>query len=156
MPKNSYLIVLDFDGTVVRHRFPKVGEDIGAAPILQRLVAHGHRLLLNTMRSRITSYGDTLQPALDWFSERGIPLYGVNENPEQKSWTASPKVYGDIYIDDAALGAPLTVDPVDGDLYLDWNEVAVCFYQAGLLSTEDVAEMVDNGEVDIKIVEKRQ
>ena len=107
MTQIGYQIVLDFDGTVVKHRYPAVGEDIGAVPVLRRLVANGHRLLLNTMRSRDSEGEDTLEPAVEWFAANQIPLYGVNENPSQKEWTSSPKVYGHIYIDDAAIGAPL-------------------------------------------------
>ena len=46
-------IVIDFDGTVVTHEFPKIGRDIGAVPVLKELVANGHRLILFTMRSDI-------------------------------------------------------------------------------------------------------
>ena len=38
------IIAVDFDGTCVAHEFPKVGKDIGAAPILKKLVEKGHRL----------------------------------------------------------------------------------------------------------------
>lgn len=31
------IIAVDFDGTCVTHEFPKVGKDIGAAPILKNL-----------------------------------------------------------------------------------------------------------------------
>ena len=82
---------------------------------------------------------DMLQPAVDWFSERGIPLFGVNENPTQHEWTSSPKVYGHIYIDDAALGAPLVTD-VD-DKYIDWKMAAAHLYYAGLLSENDITEL---------------
>lgn len=44
-------IAIDFDGTCVTHEFPNVGKDIGAVPILKRLVAKGHKLILYTMRS---------------------------------------------------------------------------------------------------------
>ena len=115
---NGYYIVLDFDGTVVKHRYPAVGEDIGAVPVLKRLVANGHKLLLSTMRSHDSEGVDTLQPALDWFNQRDIPLYGINENPSQKEWTASPKVYGNVYIDDAALGAPLKTDGSDASPFI--------------------------------------
>ena len=69
----GYSIVLDFDGTVVKHRYPAVGEDIGAVPVLKKLIKNGHRILLSTMRSRNSAGVDTLQPALDWFAERDIP-----------------------------------------------------------------------------------
>ena len=51
--------------------------------------------------------GKTLEEAVQWFKDNEIQLYGINENPSQKSWTNSPKVYANIYIDDAAIGVPL-------------------------------------------------
>lgn len=38
-------IAIDFDGTCVYHEFPKVGGDIGAVPVLKRLVEEGHQLV---------------------------------------------------------------------------------------------------------------
>lgn len=149
----GFCIVLDFDGTVVKHAYPKVGEDIGAVPILKRLINNGCRLVLSTMRSHNSAGKDTLQPALDWFEKHGIPLYGVNENPTQKEWTDSPKAYGDLYIDDGALGAPLKADE-DGLAYVDWNKVAVLLYYMGLLSNNDIIEMVRDGEVQLEIKTK--
>lgn len=149
----GFCIVLDFDGTVVKHAYPKVGEDIGAVPILKRLINNGCRLVLSTMRSHNSAGKDTLQPALDWFEKHGIPLYGVNENPAQKEWTDSPKAYGDLYIDDGALGAPLKADE-DGLAYVDWNKVAVLLYYMGLLSNNDIIEMVRDGEVQLEIKTK--
>ena len=60
MSRNGYYIVLDFDGTVVKHRYPAVGEDIGAVPVLRKLVQNGYYLILNTMRSRNSEGKDTL------------------------------------------------------------------------------------------------
>lgn len=139
MTNKEFIVVLDFDGTVVKHRYPDVGDEIGATPVLKRLVSNGHKIILNTMRSRNNEGMDMLQPAVDWFSERGIPLFGVNENPTQHEWTSSPKVYGHIYIDDAALGAPLVTD-VD-DKYIDWKMAAAYLYYAGLLSENDITEL---------------
>lgn len=147
---NAYCIVLDFDGTVVKHAYPAIGEDIGAVPVLKRLVANGCSLLLNTMRSHDSAGVDTLQPALDWFEAHGLPLYGVNENPTQKEWTASPKVYGNLYIDDGALGAPLKVD-AQGHTYLDWDKVTLILYYRGLLTDNDIIELVRDGAVNLEI-----
>jgi hypothetical protein len=44
-------ICIDFDGTCVTHEFPEVGKDIGAVPVLRKLVEQGHNLILFTMRS---------------------------------------------------------------------------------------------------------
>lgn len=107
MSFRNAIIAVDFDGTVVTHEYPHMGEDAGAVPVLKELTANGCRLILLTMRS-----GKLLDKAVAWFRERGIPLYAVNANPRQASWTDSPKVYADLYIDDNALGIPLRI--VDG------------------------------------------
>lgn len=153
MAFGSYYIVLDFDGTVVKHAYPAVGEDVGAVPILKRLVANGCKLLLCTMRSRNSEGEDTLQPALDWFEERGLPLFGINENPTQKEWTSSPKVYGQVYIDDAALGAPLAFDD-QGSAYIDWSQAAAYLYYMGLLTQTDLIELVDEGAIELELKKK--
>lgn len=49
------IIGIDFDGTCVTHEFPRIGEDINAAPILKELVKKGHQLILFTMRSDIVN-----------------------------------------------------------------------------------------------------
>ena len=152
MTRNGYYIVLDFDGTVVKHRYPAVGEDIGAVPVLKRLVANGHKLLLSTMRSHDSNGEDTLQPAIDWFAERGIPLYGINENPSQKEWTSSPKVYGNLYIDDAALGAPLKADDSDAPPFIDWGIAAIHLFYHGLLTDKDIIELVREGVISKELV----
>ena len=133
--KTSLVIVIDFDGTCVSHEFPKVGKDIGAVPVLKRIVDNGHRLVLFTMRSDIgnpisnnpdihAEGGNYLTDALNWFVKNNIPLFGVQTNPEQKSWTSSPKAYGQIYIDDAALGCPLFYNKNISDRpYVYWKEV---------------------------------
>ena len=99
------IIAIDFDGTCTTHDYPKVGKDIGAVPVLKRLVEAGHSLILWTMRS-----GPTLTDAVIWFEANDIPLMGVNENPGQAVWTTSPKAYANLYLDDAALGCPLKHD----------------------------------------------
>ena len=124
------VIGIDFDGTCVTHDYPNIGKDIGAVPILKRLVDNGHKLILNTMRSKkdpacVRIEGnDYLTQAVEWFKENEIPLYGVHKNPEQDYWTSSPKAYCDLYIDDAGLGCPLRYDPkLSGGLFVDWVRV---------------------------------
>ena len=149
MGQSDYIIVLDFDGTVVKHDYPAVGEEVGAVPVLKKLVKRGCKLVLSTMRSHDSAGVDTLQPAIDWFEERGLPLYGVNENPGQKEWTSSPKAYGNLYIDDGALGAPLKMD-ADCRTYMDWSKVAIILFYMGLLTKKDVIELVRDGAVKLE------
>lgn len=116
-PLKGKILVLDFDGTCVKHEYPKIGGDIGAVPYLKLWTEMGGKIVLFTMRS-----GEQLDEAVEWFKFHNIPLLGVNENPEQRSWTSSPKPYGTHYLDDAAIGAPLLCK--DGSRpYINWRHV---------------------------------
>jgi hypothetical protein len=123
------VICIDFDGTCVTHEFPNVGSDIGAAPVLKSLVDSGNQLVLFTMRSN-NKNGNFLEDAVEWFRKNEIPLYGIQSNPTQKNWTTSPKAYGELYIDDAALGAPL-VYPEFGRPYIDWKKAKKILIKTG-------------------------
>ena len=117
------IIAVDFDGTCVTHDYPAVGKEIGADVALKKIAQDGHQLILYTMRS-----GKELQDAIDWFNRNDIPLYGIQTNPTQKSWTDSPKAYANLYIDDAAFGAPLIVDPsISNRPFIDWSIVSNYF-----------------------------
>jgi|AntRauMFilla1563_2_1112583.scaffolds.fasta_scaffold08170_6 hypothetical protein len=124
-----YTILLDFDGTCVTHEFPKVGDDIGAVPVLKELVENGNRLILFTMRGSgelsLKKFGtDGLQDAVNWFATNGIPLYGIQTNPTQHTWTNSPKPHGDLIIDDTAIGIPLIYDPkISKGVFVDWKKL---------------------------------
>ena len=139
------IIAIDFDGTCVTHAYPEVGEEIGAVPVLRKLVAHGHQLILWTMRSDFGSVpligmgkesgANFLMDAVTWFKKHEIPLFGVQRNPEQNSWTTSPKAYAQLYIDDAALGCPLIHSSINGILqrpYVDWYSVDKLLEEKGL------------------------
>lgn len=113
------IIAVDFDGTVVTHDYPDMGKDIGAVPVLKWLTDEGHKLILWTMRS-----GQELHEAEGWFEAHNIPLFGVNENPMQLTWTKSPKAYANIYIDDAALGCPVKEDrSLSSRPFVDWKRI---------------------------------
>ena len=111
-------IAVDFDGTCVTHEYPNIGRAIGSIRVLKKLVERGDNLILWTMRS-----GQELADAVKWFVDNDIPLYGIQSDPEQHEWTSSPKAYASIYIDDAALGAPM-VKGLKGERdYIDWDAV---------------------------------
>lgn len=126
---NNMYIAIDFDGTCVTHDYPRIGKDIHAIPVLNKLVSNGHKLILNTMRS-----GKELDDAVNWFKENNIELFGINENPTQKSWTNSPKVYAHMYIDDAAFGCPLLNMPEISDRpFVNWVFIEVKLSQMGII-----------------------
>lgn len=122
-------IAVDFDGTCVTHDYPRIGKDIHAIPVLKKLVSNGHKLILNTMRS-----GKELDEAVNWFKVNNIELFGINENPTQKSWTQSPKVYANMYIDDAAFGCPLlTVPELSDRPFVNWLIIELKLTQMELI-----------------------
>lgn len=139
------IIGIDFDGTCVTHEFPKVGRDIGAIPVLNKLVDEGHQLILFTMRSdqkevmsdhyEIEKKADKyLTEAVNWFKANDIPLYGIQTNPTQKTWTSSPKAYCQLYIDDAALGCPLIYPKnLRERPYVDWVKVEKMLEEMSLI-----------------------
>ena len=144
------VIAIDFDGTCVKHEYPKVGDDIGAVPVLKRLVRAGHKLILWTMRcdSGVDSgkFHSGLTDAINWFKDNGIKLYGIQRNPTQDVWTKSPKCYAELYIDDAALGCPLSVDVEMvgyeefrqiGRPYVNWVKVEEMLEEKGILKEKD-------------------
>lgn len=129
------IIAVDFDGTLADHRFPDIGGEVpGAFRWLREFQEAGAKLILWTMRSdyRGTSRSpegnepdrDYLGEAVKFCEYRGVTFWGQNENPDQHSWTDSPKVYAHIYIDDAALGCPLRDYPRMGSRKcVDWDVV---------------------------------
>lgn len=126
-------ICIDFDGTVVTHEYPRIGKELAnCVCTLQELIRAGHRLILFTMRS-----DQALRDAVQWFADRGLALYGINQHPEQASWTSSQKAYAQLYIDDAALGCPL-VTYYDGSRpHVDWFGVEELLRTRGYLPHED-------------------
>jgi len=135
-------IVVDFDGTVVTHAFPVIGKEIGSVPVLKRLVAEGHKLILFTMRSKFVNKKkgtteDTLAPAVQWFKDNDIPLYGTQINPTQWSWTSSPKAYGQLIIDDAAMGCPLMMDESLSERpFVNWDVTEKFLEEQGILTSK--------------------
>lgn len=138
-------ICIDFDGTCVAHEYPNIGKDVGAIPVLKELVEKGHRLILFTMRSdrkkkkkidgqEVMVEENVLTEAVQWFADNDISLYGVQKNPTQRFWTSSPKAYGHLYIDDAALGCPLILDDPNSDRpYVDWLRIREMLLASGIL-----------------------
>ena len=98
-------IAVDFDGTIVEHKYPSIGKEKPfAVETLKQLAADGNQLILWTVRS-----GDLLHDAVKWCSERGLKFYAVNSNQPEGSLFAgrsngSPKIMADIFIDDSNLG----------------------------------------------------
>ena len=96
-------IAVDFDGTIVEHRYPKIGEEIPfATETLKILAQERHKLILWTVRE-----GELLEEAIEWCRQRGVFFYSVNKDypEEEKSHNGfSRKQKADLFIDDRNLG----------------------------------------------------
>lgn len=127
-------ICIDFDGTIVDHVFPGIGRPVPEAiEWIKKLQNKGAKIILFTMRSDGQQYGNVLTQAVDYLKNNGVELYGVNRNPDQDSWTASPKAYGNLYIDDAAAGCPMIHPDGFHRPCVDWSVVGM--YAQSLLAT---------------------
>jgi len=96
-------IAVDFDGTIVEDRYPKIGaERPFATDTLRMLIQERHRLILWTVRE-----GELLDEAVQWCKDRGVEFFAVNRDfPEEseKNRHFSRKIKAEVWIDDRNLG----------------------------------------------------
>jgi hypothetical protein len=152
------VICIDFDGCVVTHAFPEIGKDIGAVPVLKKLIESGHELILYTCRSNfkypnLYQSSDYLSKAVQWFKDNNIKLSGVNINPDVKAMIEnlnSPQLYlkpfADIYIDDKSLCMPLRSDlSLSPHPFVDWFVLDNYLTAKGIITVETPA--IKEGDV---------
>lgn len=95
-------IAVDFDGTIVTHRYPEIGDELPfAIASLIRLQQEGHKLILWTVRE-----GKYLDDAVDFCAKRGLTFYAVNSEYPGSAWSNKEvrKISADLYIDDCNFG----------------------------------------------------
>ena len=98
------VIAVDFDGTIVEHRYPAIGKELPfAIETLRKLAKEGHRLILWTVRE-----GKCLDEAIEFCRSRGLEFYAVNrdypEEEQERNNHFSRKLKADLWIDDRNLG----------------------------------------------------
>jgi len=104
-------IAVDFDGTIVEHRYPEIGKTmLFAFETLRELQKQQHELVLWTYRA-----GKELDEAVEFCRKNGIEFYAVNKNYPEEEFdleTVSRKINADIYIDDRNVGG-----------FLGWSKI---------------------------------
>ncbi len=88
------IIAVDFDGTIVEHKYPSIGKEVlFATDTLKLLQESGHRLILWTSRA-----GKELDEAIAFCEKKGLTFYAVNKNYPEELFddTISRKVYADL------------------------------------------------------------
>ena len=98
------VIAVDFDGTIVEHRYPNIGKELPfAIETLKKLASEGHRLILWTVRE-----GQYLNDAVEFCRNRGLEFYAVNrdypEEEQERNNHFTRKLKADLWIDDRNLG----------------------------------------------------
>ena len=105
------IIAVDFDGTIVEHRYPEIGKEIPfAVATLKELQKDGHKLILWSVRE-----GELLDEAVKWCEERGLRFLAVNRNLDEagpgETRETNPhfsrKLKAQIFIDDRNIGGLL-------------------------------------------------
>lgn len=96
-------IAVDFDGTIVEHRYPAIGKEIPfAIETLKKLAADGHKLILWTARE-----GQLLEDAIEFCKVRGLEFFSINADLPDANWEGyktTRKLRVDCFIDDRNLG----------------------------------------------------
>lgn len=97
-------IAVDFDGTIVEHKYPEIGKEIPfATATLKMLINDHHKLILWSVRE-----GKLLEEAVEWCRAHGVEFYAINKDyPEEeveKSKHFSRKIKADVWIDDRNIG----------------------------------------------------
>lgn len=97
------IIAVDFDGTIVEHKYPQIGKPITfAIETLKELQKQDHIIILWTYRT-----GKYLDDAVEYCRSKGLEFYAVNSNEPDDKFdieTMSRKIYADVYIDDRNIG----------------------------------------------------
>ena len=98
------VIAVDFDGTIVEHRYPSIGKELPfAIETLRKLATEGHRLILWTVRE-----GRYLDDAVEFCRSRGLEFYAINrdypEEEQERNNHFTRKLKADLWIDDRNLG----------------------------------------------------
>lgn len=105
-------IAVDFDGTIVEHKYPEIGKEVMfALKTLRALQEQGHLLILWTYRS-----GKELDEAVEYCRRNGIVFYAVNASYPEEEFDEdydSRKIDADIFIDDRNIGGL----PAWGEIY---------------------------------------
>jgi hypothetical protein len=101
------VISIDFDGTIVKHAFPDIGEPLPFAfETMLALQAAGARLVLNTCREDEPKR-KYLTEAIRFCAEKGLEFVSHNENTLDDDFREKGprrKVFAHVYIDDRNFG----------------------------------------------------
>lgn len=126
-------IAVDFDGTLVEHKFPVIGEAYpGAFEAVLALQSQGHDIMLFTCREDVEE-SNYLTEAVEYCRSKGVEFVSVNENtPYYKAkGFACRKPYFDILIDDRSGFLPEYWDNIQAWVDYEAEKLALPNYKDG-------------------------
>ena len=100
--ERKIIIAIDFDGTIVSHKFPRIGDlMLNARKVINKLYNQGFYIIIWTCRGE-----KSLCEMIDFLSDAKILYHKINENApyEMIKFKPAPKIYYDILIDDRNIG----------------------------------------------------
>ena len=128
------IIAVDFDGTIVEHRYPSIGKELPfAIETLRKLAEDGHCIILWTVRE-----GRYLEEAVEFCRSRGLEFYAINRDyPEEdeRNDNFTRKLKADLWIDDRNLGG-----------LPDWGTIYEMIHHN--LTYEDLMRRYENGDTN--------
>lgn len=129
------IIYLDFDGTVVVHKYPDIGDyNQECFEVIKKLHDAGHEIVLNTYRANCND--ETLVHAVSFLKEVNLFPYierAVNKKIYPTSWEWEQHLQKKIiFLDDICEGIPLK--EIDEGKYkvVDWISIDKEFVKHGL------------------------
>lgn len=110
---NTWIVAIDFDGTIVEDKFPEIGElKPGAVEAINALYKAGYTIIIWTCRTGINK-----ARSVEFLAKQGIKWHYINEgskaNVKAYGGVDTRKVFADVYVDDKGLLRPLP----------PWNEI---------------------------------
>jgi hypothetical protein len=91
------IFAVDFDGTIVKHKYPEIGELLPKAKeTLTALHKAGHKIIIWTCRYLQSD----LTNMTNFLKANHIPYDTVNTSIAGIGFVPEPKVYADVYLDD--------------------------------------------------------
>lgn len=144
-------ILLDIDGTIVEHAYPKLGRaNFGAVEVIRKLQDAGHEIIWNSYRADMAN--GSLENAINWFNNLAwatlkssekwkddtlhplpITAYTAKKiHPQQWAWDLM-HMTGEIHIDDCAAGIPMKPQVMlsNGNM-VDWDLIDLEFQANGI------------------------
>ncbi|MBN1251685.1 MAG: hypothetical protein JXR51_00710 [Bacteroidales bacterium] len=134
-------IAVDFDGTIVEHRYPRIGKVMPFAfETLKALQKEQYEIILWTFRA-----GKELTEAVEFCKQNGVEFYAVNNSYPEEIYTEniSRKIYADIYIDDRNVAG-----------FPGWSNIWQIIKSGNALNSEMFYKTIIDDKIELSFMKK--